>query len=398
MRTAGIVAEYDPFHSGHAHQIALTRALLGEDCAVVCVMSGSWTQGARPALADKWLRAEMALRGGVDLVLELPLPFALSSAEQFAHGAVSLLHAAGTVDVLSFGSELGRLEPLEALAGLLDTGEFHRAVRQQLSSGASFAACRQRAAASLLGEETAALLASPNNLLGVEYLRSLRRLDSSIRPLTVRREGAGYHETPDAPPPFRSATDLRRRIAEEDWAGTEGYLLPENAALLRAAPRPSAQRLERPLLACLRRMTEEDWAALPDSGAAEGLPRRLVRAAQSACSVQEFYGLAATRRYPLSRLRRLVLWAFLGMTAAQRPASPAYLRVLGSTQRGRTLLKEMKQTASLPILTKPAHVNRLSGEALRQFRLECRATDLYALCFDPIPPAGADWRTSPVSI
>lgn len=397
MKTAGIVAEYNPFHSGHAHQIARTRALLGEDCAVLCVMSGSWTQSARPALADKWLRAELALRGGADLVLELPVPFALSSAEQFAHGAVSLLHAAGVVDVLSFGSELGELAPLTELAACLDSEAFDRAVQQQLSSGASFAACRQRAAAALVGQETAALLSSPNNILGVEYLRALRRLGSPIAPLTVRREGAGYHETSGERPPFRSATDLRRLIAAEDWAGTEGYLLPENAALLRAAPRPTAD-LERAVLACLRRMTEEDWAALPDSGAAEGLPRRLVRAAQSACSTEEFYALAGTKRYPQSRLRRLVLWAYLGMTAADRPEAPAYLRVLGSTEKGRALLKDMKKKASLPVLTKPAHVNRLSGEALRQFSLECRATDLYSLCFDPIPPAGADWRTSPVVI
>lgn len=395
MKTAGIVAEYNPFHTGHAHHISRTRELLGEDCAVVCVMSGSWTQGARPAIADKWLRARMALQGGADLVLELPVPFALSSAEQFAHGAVSLLHATGVVDVLSFGSELGSIRPLSALANCLNSPEFDLVLRDKLSSGASFAACRQRAAESLLGRETAALLSSPNNILGIEYLRALARLDSPISPLTVRREGAGYHELAQDRPVFRSATDLRRLILEGNWADAGAYLLPENAALLQAAPLPTAD-LERTLLACLRKMEEEDWAALPDSGAGEGLPRRLTRAGHEAVSMEEFYALAKTKRYSHARLRRLVLWAWLGMTAADRPHSPAYLRVLGSNETGRALLKEMKKKSSLPILTKPAHARRLDEAALRQFRLECRATDLYALCFDPISPAGADWRTSPV--
>ena len=395
MKTAGIVAEYNPFHTGHAHHISRTKELLGGDSAVICVMSGSWVQGARPAIADKWLRAEMALRGGADLVLELPVPFALSSAEQFAHGAVSLLHATGIVDALSFGSELGSLQPLSTLASCLNSPEFDGILREELSSGASFAACRQRAAARLVGRETAALLSSPNNILGVEYLRSLHRLGSSISPMTIHREGAGYHEVAEERPTFRSATDLRRLILEGNWAEAEAYLLPENAALLRGAALPTAD-LDRALLSCLRRMEEKDWAALPDSGQAEGFPRRLARAGQEARSMEEFYALAKTKRYPHARLRRLVLWAWLGMTEADRSASPAYLRVLGSSETGRALLRDMKKKASLPVVTKPAHIHKLGDDALRQFRLECRATDLYGLCLPSIPPSGADWRTSPV--
>lgn len=397
MKTAGIVAEYNPFHTGHAYQIAQTRAQLGEDTAIVCAMSGNWVQGARPAIVDKWLRARLALMGGADLVLELPTPWAVSSAESFAWGAVSLLHAAGVVDTLSFGSECGEVEPLQKLAVCLNSDLYHAGLKRFLDEGMPFAACRQAVAEALLDKETAALLATPNNNLGVEYLRALDRLGSSITPMTIRREGAGYHQISDEAesPAFRSATDLRRSILAENWADVEGYLIPGASELLRAAPRPTAD-MERALLAKLRTMTAADWSALPDSGAGEGLPERLVRAGLQARSVEEFYELAKTKRYTHARLRRLLLWAFLGLTEAVRPERPPYLKVLGCTERGRVLLKGMKDQATLPVITKPAHVNRLDEDSRRLFELEARCTELYGLFLPQLPPCGREWSQSPI--
>ena len=154
--------------------------------------------------------------------------------------------------------------------------------------------------------------------------------------------------------------------------------------------------IERAMLARLRQMTEADFAALPDSGEGEGLPFRLCRAAQKAGSLEEFYTLAKTRRYAHARIRRLALWAFLGMTQADRPQAPSYLRVLGFNDRGRELLKEMKTAAKLPIITKPAHIRELSPEAQQLFKLECRGTDLFGLCFDTPKPKGLDFLTGPV--
>lgn len=397
MRTVGIVAEYNPFHSGHAYQIEQIRARLGGDTAVVCAMSGNWVQGGRPAVADKWLRARLALLGGADLILELPTLWAVSSAESFAWGAVSLLEACGTVDTLCFGSECGDDLPLRQLAACLDSDGYQAALKDFLREGMSFAACRQAAAESLLGTDTAALLASPNNNLGVEYLRALTRLNSPIVPITVRREGAGYHQlsAPDVRPAFRSATDLRRSIFAENWADTEGYLSPEALTLLRGTPRPTADP-ERILLAALRTMTAADWARIPDSGASEGLPDRLVRAARQANSTEEFFALAKTKRYTHARLRRLLLWAFLGLSEADRPARPPYLKVLGCTERGRAVLREMKDKATLPVLTKPAHANRLNDECRRLFELEARCTDLYGLFLPVLPPCGQEWSRSPI--
>ena len=382
METAGIVAEYNPFHRGHAWHIAETRRRLGGDAPVVCVMSGHWVQRGECALADKWLRAALALDRGADLVVELPTPWAMASAESFARGAVSLLAATGVVDVLSFGSETGELAPLEEAAAALDAPDYPERLRAALGRGLSFPAARQEAAG-------AACLSAPNNNLGVEYLRSLRALGSTIRPLTVPRQGAG-HDGPAAGG-FASASELRRLLRAGRGEEAAPYLTAPWSGEL-----ADMQHIERAVLARLRTMGEGDWAALPDGGGAEGLPSRLAKAAREAVSLEDFYTRAKTRRYPHARLRRLALAAFLGLRAAERPAAPPYVRVLGLGGRGRALLRRMKDTCPLPVIVKPAQARELDGPARTLFESEARYTDLYGLCFPAPRPCGAEWIHSPV--
>ena len=382
METAGIVAEYNPFHRGHAWHIAETRRRLGGDAPVVCVMSGHWVQRGECALADKWLRAALALDRGADLVVELPTPWAMASAEPFARGAVSLLAATGVVDVLSFGSETGKLAPLEEAAAALDAPEYPEKLRAALGRGLSFPAARQEAAG-------AACLSAPNNNLGVEYLRSLRALGSTIRPLTVPRQGAG-HDGPAAGG-FASASELRRLLRAGRGEEAAPYLTAPWSGEL-----ADMQHIERAVLARLRTMGEGDWAALPDGGGAEGLPSRLAKAAREAVSLEDFYTRAKTRRYPHARLRRLALAAFLGIRADARPAAPPYVRVLGLGGRGRALLRKMKDTCPLPVIVKPAQARELDGPARTLFESEARYTDLYGLCFPAPRPCGAEWIHSPV--
>ena len=382
METAGIVAEYNPFHRGHAWHIAETRRRLGGEAPVVCVMSGHWVQRGECALADKWLRAALALDRGADLVVELPTPWAMASAESFARGAVSLLAATGVVDVLSFGSETGELAPLEAAAAALDAPEYPEKLRAALGRGLSFPAARQEAAG-------AACLSAPNNNLGVEYLRSLRALGSTIRPLTVPRQGAG-HDGPAAGG-FASASELRRLLRAGRGEEAAPYLTAPWSGEL-----ADMQHIERAVLARLRTMGEGDWAALPDGGGAEGLPSRLAKAAREAVSLEDFYTRAKTRRYPHARLRRLALAAFLDLRAAERPAAPPYVRVLGLGGRGRALLRRMKDTCPLPVIVKPAQARELDGPARTLFESEARYTDLYGLCFPAPRPCGAEWIHSPV--
>ena len=382
METAGIVAEYNPFHRGHAWHIAETRRRLGGDAPVVCVMSGHWVQRGECALADKWLRAALALDRGADLVVELPTPWAMASAESFARGAVSLLAATGVVDVLSFGSETGELAPLEEAAAALDAPDYPERLRAALGRGLSFPAARQEAAG-------AACLSAPNNNLGVEYLRSIRALGSTIRPLTVPRQGAG-HDGPAAGG-FASASELRRLLRAGRGEEAAPYLTAPWSGEL-----ADMQHIERAVLARLRTMGEGDWAALPDGGGAEGLPSRLAKAAREAVSLEDFYTRAKTRRYPHARLRRLALAAFLGLRAAERPAAPPYVRVLGLGGRGRALLRRMKDTCPLPVIVKPAQARELDGPARTLFESEARYTDLYGLCFPAPRPCGAEWIHSPV--
>ena len=382
METAGIVAEYNPFHRGHAWHIAETRRRLGGDAPVVCVMSGHWVQRGECALADKWLRAALALDRGADLVVELPTPWAMASAESFARGAVSLLAATGVVDVLSFGSEMGELAPLEEAAAALDAPDYPERLRAALGRGLSFPAARQEAAG-------AACLSAPNNNLGVEYLRSHRALGSTIRPLTVPRQGAG-HDGPAAGG-FASASELRRLLRAGRGEEAAPYLTAPWSGEL-----ADMQHIERAVLSRLRTMGEGDWAALPDGGGAEGLPSRLAKAAREAVSLEDFYTRAKTRRYPHARLRRLALAAFLGLRAAERPAAPPYVRVLGLGGRGRALLRRMKDTCPLPVIVKPAQARELDGPARTLFESEARYTDLYGLCFPAPRPCGAEWIHSPV--
>lgn len=399
MKTAGIIVEYNPVHSGHANQIAQTRRILGPESGIVCCMSGCWVQSAAPAVADKWVRARLAVLSGADLVIELPTPWAVSSAETFALGGVSLLAATGVVTHLCFGSECGEIGALQSVAACLDSEEYAAGLRRFLDEGMPFAACRQAVVTGLLGGEAGALLETPNNNLGIEYLRALRRLHAEVSPVTVRREGAGYHDCSAADGTrFVSATQIRRWLSDGEWAAAEPYLVPGEKELLQAADLalpPFSNGAERAFLARLRTMTPSDWAALPDSASAEGLPDRLTRAGRDARTLEEFYELAKTKRYPHARLRRLVLWAFLGLRAKDRPERPPYLRVLAVGQRGRDILRIMKQTAALPVLTKPAHVRELDGICRQIFDIEVRCTDLYGLCLPQIPPGGRGWREGP---
>lgn len=371
MEAVGIAAEYNPFHAGHALHIRETRRALGGR-PVVAVMSGHFVQRGDCAILDKWTRARMALEGGAALVLELPTVWAVSSAERFARGAVELLAATGVVSHLSFGSECGQADKLRQVAACLDSEPYQAGLRRFLDEGMPFAACRQRAVREVLGEDLSGLLSHPNNNLGVEYIRTLRALNSQIQPFTIPRAGAAHDG--GSHPEYPSASCLRERLLA-------GAVPADNPACLAYG--------ERWVLAALRAMEEQDFASLPDSG--EGLSHRLYQAVRRGRTLEEVYALAKTKRYAHARIRRMALWGALGLRAGDRPAHPPYLRVLGADEEGRALLREMKSRASLPVVTKPAH-----GRGLALMELEARCTDLYQLCRREPGPCGEEWTVSPV--
>lgn len=389
MKTIGIVAEYNPFHAGHAWHIQESRRLFSEETAVVAVMSGNWVQRGECAVTDKWTRAGMALAGGVDLVLELPTVWAAASAEGFARGAMAVLEATRVVDVLSFGSEQGEITPLLELARCLNSPEFSQALRRELGPKKSFAQSRRQAVERLLGPDKAALLDTPNNNLGVEYLRFL---PAGMEAVTVPRRGTVHDgETAEQ---FASAALLRRWIRAGEVTSTSPFLpLPWKGEAA------DLKWCERAIIARLRSMPLEEAEALPDSG--DGLAGRLLYAARQTADLEELYTLTKTRSYAHARVRRLTLYAFLGLREQDRLAAPPYLRVLGFNRRGQALLREMNQKAVLPFFVKAAHIHdktfrRFSPEAQALFALEERFTDLFALCFPTPRPCGLEWTTNPV--
>ena len=391
MRIAGIIAEYDPFHAGHAAHIAATRHPEGGNAThMVAVLSGSFTQRGEPALMTKFHRAEMALRCGVDLVVELPLPWAMAPAERFATGGVALLEALGCVDVLSFGSECGNIHDLQKLAALQETPAFGEALRRYMDTGIPYAAARQAAAAEHLGEEVAAHLATPNNTLGVAYMQAANELKSNLSFYTLKRKGSGHN---DAAPKdgYATAGQLRKWIRAHQVNEVQKYMPQAAVDVLKRAldkhETPANETaLETALLARLRTMSEQELGNLPYLS--EGLENRLYRAVRSSANAQELWDSISTRRYPQARLRRILWAALLGFTKDNLAQTPPYIRVLGMNKKGEEILAAANPT--LPLFTKSSQLKPLSPACQALFALEQRATDLHALALPTPPPCGAD--------
>ncbi len=392
MKTAGIICEYNPIHNGHVRHISQTRAMLGEDCAIVCAMSGNFVQRGDFAVFAKHARALSAVACGADLVIELPLPYVLSSAEGFARGGVMLLDALGVCTTLSFGSETGETESLSELADCLLREEIPELIKEELKTGVSFARARQRAAAKLLGEKAEALK-TPNNILGVEYIKALKTTNSKLEPMTVRRIGA-HHDRDGT----ESASELRRILKE---GGEPWRMMPEPAAVILREEVTSGRgpvfmdSIETAVLSRLRMLPLENYVRLPD--ASEGLGRRLMRYAKSMPAVQSILESTKTKRYAMSRLRRMLLCAVLGIEAADSGTPPPYIRVLAMNKTGMNLLRDIKEKSALPVITKPALADTLDGAARAMFLKESDATDLYVLAYPNLEnrAGGREWRISP---
>ncbi len=386
MDICGIVAEYDPFHLGHLYQIEAARAMGAG--AVVAVMSGSFTQRGEAACFGKYLRAEMAASCGADLVLELPVPFAVASAGWFARGAVAILAAAGC-DSLCFGSESGDISALRRAAELAGDRELLLEARDAGNrEGLSFPAARQLA---LERRDPAAaeLLRQPNNLLGVEYISAIHSLGCGMRPVTVKRLGAGHREGPRGS--TASAGHIRGMLRRGEDPGE--YMPPAAAGLAREATGRGELslglgRAGSALLYRLRLMEREQFSLLPDC--AGGLGDRIYSAAGRAGSLEELYSLAKTRRYTMSRVKRGVLSAALGITAALQQGPPPYLRVLAAGGRGRELMGRMAKSGALPVGIGLAGLSGSGGAAAEFAAAERRAYELHCLTMARPPKRGEE--------
>lgn len=394
MKIIGIISEYNPFHLGHSFHIEESRKRVGDSSAVVCVMSGDFVQRGEAAIFSKYARAEAAVRAGADLVLELPLPWCLSSAERFSRGSVGLLGALNCVDFLSFGSECGDISAMSAVATALMDPLTHKEIYEELRTGVSYPAARYIALKKSLGS-LADLLQTPNNILGVEYLKAIFDLRLRLEPITVQRQGAG-HDSEGG-----SASDIRDILKR---GGSASHYMPKPVEKVLKREHEQGRgpvftdSLETALLSRLRMLDEGAFSQIPDDS--EGLGNRLYTAAREESTLDAVLATAKTKRYTLSRLRRMCLFAALGIQKGMAEELPPYARVLAFNEAGRRALREMSDKSSIPVITKPAHVKELDPASRAIFELTSSAHDFYVLGYPAREErwGRADWRTGPAVV
>ncbi len=396
MNAVGVVAEYNPFHKGHEYHINRTKELLGTDLPVVAVMSGDFVQRGECAVFDKFARAKAAVLSGADLVVELPAPYALSSAENYALSSVSLLNAL-RISHISFGSECGDINTLESLAELVCSSSFISELRSYISENpsVSFASARQILAEKYLGK-SGKLLEGPNNILAVEYLKAIINLEADITPVTVKRMGAGHDTVSDDL--FRSASDIRERIFREE---VYCRFIPENSFSVykneteRGRGPVSLTALETAALSRLRSLGRDDYSQIKD--AEDGLGNRIYENIRKYSSLEETVSASVTKKHPASRVRRVLMNAVLGITADQTEGLPPYLRVLAANEKGTGYLSSIRESALLPVIAKSADIRAESGYCRRVFDITSLAHDFYVLGFKGKENllCGEDYRYTP---
>lgn len=389
MKIAGIVAEYDPFHKGHAYQIARVREL-GAEKVVVCMSCDVVQRGGFAALPPS-VRGEAALSGGADLVIALPNPWACATAESFAAAGVHLLAKLGC-DTLAFGAETPDAESMMALGKMLDSEEFALTLQKELATGQDFATARARAAQKVC-PEVSNLLKMPNNILGVEYCKAIQRQKPKITPLPIQRKGAAHGQEPQPGQGFASASAVRRLWQQNEWEQTLVYLPQSTHALYQGALQSGQGidpvRADVAVLSRLRAMSPKDLTKV--RGVNEGLENRLADCVRTAVTLPELYDSLKTKRYAHSRLRRLVLDAALGY-GDSLPTLPPFALVLAARKTALPLLKN----AVIPAGTSLADLAKQNMECAAAARAHAAAADLAALCRRTPGPMGQAFTQKPI--
>lgn len=388
MNITGIIAEYNPFHHGHAYHLDTARKITGADYCIV-VMSGNFVQRGSPAMIHKYARTRMALLGGADLVLELPLYYSCASAEFFALGAVSLLDRLGMVNSICFGSESGVLPPLQSAAGLLieEPPAYQTCLQQALKKGLSFPAARSLAMAAVLPESELSA-ASPNDLLGIEYLKALQKRNSRIRPCTIRRIGAGYHNSRLMPenstsPSFSSASAIRNHLS--DLSAIEDHVPSYVYRILTEADgrcMPIESR-DFSLLLQYRLLQDTGKGYLDHLDVSRELEHRILRNLNQFQDFEQFCSLLKTKNMTYSRIRRSLLHILLDIRSHHMEALSTldhapYARILGFRKTAAPLLSQLKSHSSIPLLTRLSQAcHQLSPEVFLLLEQEITAAHIY---------------------
>ena len=401
MKTALIISEYNPFHEGHKYQINDIRREFGDNTAVISLMSGNYTQRGEIAIADKFTRAECAVREGVNLVLHLPFPFSTSSAEFFATAGVEIANAIGVVDILAFGSECGDIDLLINVAKNMTTNlfinELSGAINDDEQKNLGYPKLCEKTYNRLFSDKISSEFFTSNNILAIEYIKALIKTNSTIKPYTTKRLGAGYNTDYIVNKEFQSASAIRN----EFWKDLSSALnfIPNNSkntlssAIARGDMPCDTERLSSAVLSffCLNSPS----ASYSIHDADGGLYNRLKTASLKATSISTLTKLASTKKYTTARIKRAIWYSFFGVTSSDVRTKPHYTQVLAMDHVGQALLKRIKKTTSFPIITKPSSTEGLDDIALRQKQLSDSADFLFELS-KPIPsPAEKVFKATP---
>lgn len=390
MLISGVICEFNPLHNGHKYLLDTIKKETGG--YTVCVMSGNFVQRGECAIVDKYTRTKMALANGADLVIELPSPFAVATAEKFAFGGVGLLDALGCCDRIYFGSETANVKTLNELSSFIKSNYFNELISDKINNGDNYASVREEIVREVLGDEYGDILHNPNDILAIEYIKALNTFNSNILPFTVKRIGAA-HDSADTGV-TASAKAIRENITnKKDYKHMmplESLCLLEDVIKQGNAP-ASLAYCERSILADLRRAKPDDLRNIPD--VSEGIENKIISAAKAASSLDDLYFGVKSKRYSHARIRRIILSYYL-CTDRSYDRIP-YIRVLGMNKAGLEIVKSGENR--LPFVMNYSDVKKLDDYSRKLFDHEALVDDMYAL-MKPVIGDSGKYYTTPIII
>lgn len=396
MLISAIISEYNPFHNGHKFLIDKIREL--GTTHVVAIMSGNFVQRGDVAIANKRDRTKSALLNGVDLVIELPTPYAMSCAETFAKNAVFIANSLGCIDYLCFGSESGSIDDLSKAADISYSDNIQSEIRNQLLSGVSYPKAKVTAINQIYEDIDTELFSSPNNILAIEYIHALNKLNSSIKPITICRNI--NHDSDKIYKNIASASLIRKMMYNDNsdynsFIPQSTWNIYHNLNLDGFFP-SKLDYLDRVVLYKLRNCTHEYLHKIPD--VSEGLENRILNCVNTANSINSLLDMIKTKRYTYVRIRRIILSCLLGLTRELQSSAPPYLRVLGFNDRGIQIMNKIKHLSSLPIVIRASDIYNLDKSAQTLYSFESRCTDIYGLSSKHISTCGLEYTDFPIKI
>ena len=395
----GIIAEYNPFHNGHAYHIQNTKVQTGSDF-VVAVMTGNFTQRGSTSVVDKWEKAKMALMGGVDLVIELPTIYSISSAENFANGAIKILNNIGIVDTISFGMEADDVSTLNNVANVLynEPPEYKTLLEHELSKGNSFPKARENATMMYLNDikRYANVLKGSNNILAIEYLKALKRQRSNLTPVGIKREKVYYNSTKIIDE-YASSTGIRNLLLRNQLEEVRRVVPSKVFNLLLNNIRQGTYVLDitaynNEIIYKLRSMTIKEIANLPDVN--EGLENLIKDVASKTNNLIELINGIKSKRYTQTRIQRILLYALLGITKKDMENSKKmipYIRILGCSEKGKMLLAQINPKMKVITSFKKFENANKNRKIAKFLEIDKKATDIYTIGYKRNSKAGLDY-------